>query len=168
MGFYKKATGKQTMTWSQAVDQALCFGWIDGVMNRIDDERHVQRFTPRRPGSNWSNVNVEKMARLEAEGLMTAGRAEGVRGRAASAKTGIYSFESTQAATLAAEYERQLRGEAAAHEYFDAQAPWYRRTVTHWVVSAKKEETRLRRLAQLIEASAQGRRLKQFDRSASR
>ena len=64
VGFYKKATGKQTMTWSQAVDQALCFGWIDGVMRRIDDERHMQRFTPRRPGSNWSKVNVEKMARL--------------------------------------------------------------------------------------------------------
>ena len=69
VGFWKKATGKQTMTWSQAVDQALCFGWIDGKLNRIDDERHRQRFTPRRKGSNWSKVNVEKMAKLEAEGL---------------------------------------------------------------------------------------------------
>jgi uncharacterized protein YdeI (YjbR/CyaY-like superfamily) len=165
VGFYKKHTGKQTMTWSQAVAQALCFGWIDGVMNRVDDERHVQRFTPRRPGSNWSKVNMEKMTRLEAEGLVAPAGRKAFEGRSEE-KTGIYSFESKEAAELPPEYERQLRRDAAAGEHFDAQAPWYRRTVTHWVVSAKKEETRLRRLAQLIEASAQGNRLRQFDRSA--
>ena len=154
------------MSWSQAVDQALCFGWIDGVMNRIDDERHQQRFTPRRKGSNWSNVNVEKMARLEVEGLVKPAGRKAFEARTED-KTGVYSFERTQAG-LPPEYERQLRGDPAAQEFFDAQPPWYRRTVAHWVVSAKKEETRLRRLAQLIEGSAQGRRLKQFDRSAPR
>ena len=166
VGFYKKHTGKQTMTWSQAVDQALCFGWIDGVMNRIDHERHVQRFTPRRKGSNWSKVNVEKMARLEAEGLAAPAGRKAFEARTEE-KTGIYSFESKDAAQLPPEYERQLRGEAVASDFFNAQPPWYRRTVTHWVVSAKREETRLRRLAQLIEASARGSRLKQFDRSAA-
>ncbi len=105
---YKKHTGKQTMTWSQAVDQALCFGWIDGVMRRIDDERHVQRFTPRRPGSNWSKVNVEKMARLEAEGLVAAAGRRAFEGRS-EAKTGVYSFEEGQEAVLSPEYEERLR-----------------------------------------------------------
>jgi uncharacterized protein YdeI (YjbR/CyaY-like superfamily) len=166
VGLYKKATGRQTMSWSQAVDQALCFGWIDGVMNRIDDERHQQRFTPRRPGSNWSRVNVEKMARLEAEGLVRPAGRKAFAARTED-RTGVYSFESRQAAELPPEYERQLRGDGAASAFFDAQAPWYRRNVTHWVVSAKKEETRLRRLAQLIDASSRGSRLKQFDRSAA-
>ena len=98
VGMYKKHTGKQTMTWSQAVDQALCFGWIDGVMRRIDDERHVQRFTPRRPGSNWSKVNVEKMARLEAEGLVAEAGRRAFEART-DARTGVYSFEEGQDAT---------------------------------------------------------------------
>ena len=146
VGFWKKGTGKQTMSWSEAVDQALCFGWIDGKLNRIDDQRHRQRFTPRRKGSNWSKVNVEKMARLEAEGLMTdAGRrafAERVE-----AKTGVYSFENEQE-------ELELSG--AAGEYMRSRPPWYRRAAAHWVTSAKKEETRLKRLNQLIECSEQG------------
>jgi uncharacterized protein YdeI (YjbR/CyaY-like superfamily) len=160
---WKKATGKQTMTWSQAVDQALCFGWIDGVMRRIDDERHMQRFTPRRPGSNWSNVNVEKVARLEAEGLMTDAGRKAFEARTED-KTGLYSFEAMEAAELPPEFEKRLEGRA--RKFFEEQAPWYRRTVTHWIVSAKKEETRVRRLEALIEDSAQERRLKQFDRRA--
>ena len=164
VGMYKKATGKQTMTWSQAVDQALCFGWIDGVMRRIDDERHMQRFTPRRPGSNWSKVNVEKVAKLEAEGLMTdAGRR--VFEARTKEKTGVYSFENGDA-ELPPEYAKQLKGRA--RRFFEEQAPWYRRAVTHWIVSAKKEETRVRRLEALIEDSAQERRLKQFDRRATK
>ena len=145
VGFYKKDTGKQTMSWSQAVDQALCFGWIDGVMRRIDDERHVQRFTPRRPGSNWSNVNVEKVSRLEAEGLMTPAGREAFEART-EGRTGVYSFESQEVAELPPEYGDRLSENAAAQAFFDEQAPWYRRTVTHWVVSAKREETRRRRL----------------------
>ena len=160
VGLWKKATGKQTMTWSQAVDQALCFGWIDSVMRRLDDERHMQRFTPRKPGSNWSKVNVEKVARLEAAGLMTpAGRAA-FEARAADT-TGIYSFE-RERAELPPEYFEQLSAHVAASEYFEGRAPSYRRTAIHWVVSAKREETRLRRLGQLIDCSAKGEDLPQF------
>ena len=165
MGYYKKATGKQTMSWSQAVDQALCFGWIDGVLRRIDDERHMQRFTPRRSGSNWSKVNVEKMARLEAEGLVAPAGRRAFEARS-EAKTGVYSFEQAEAAELPPEYAKSLNANRAAVEFLDGQPPWYRRVVNHWVVSAQKEETRLRRLDRLIAASAQGERLKQFDRNA--
>jgi uncharacterized protein YdeI (YjbR/CyaY-like superfamily) len=163
VGLWKKATGKQTMSWSQAVDQALCFGWIDGVMRRIDDERHMQRFTPRRPGSNWSKVNVEKVAKLEAAGKMTDAGRRAFEARTED-KTGVYSFERLDAAKLPPEFEERLTG--SARKFFEEQAPWYRRTVTHWIVSAKKEETRVRRLEALIEGSAKQRRLKQFDRSA--
>ena len=167
VGYFKKATGKQTMTWSQAVDQALCFGWIDSVMRSIDDERHMQRFTPRKPGSNWSKVNVEKVARLEAEGLMSDAGRKAFKARTDD-KTGVYSFESRDAAELPPEFEERLRANATAADFFNAQAPWYRRSVTHWIISAKKEETRLRRLKNLIEDSAQERRLKQFDRRAAK
>jgi uncharacterized protein YdeI (YjbR/CyaY-like superfamily) len=152
VGFWKKATGKQTMSWSQAVDQALCFGWIDGKLNRIDDQRHRQRFTPRKRGSNWSKVNVEKVARLEAEGLMTAAGRRAFEQRTES-KTGVYSFESGDQ-ELPPEYAERLS--PAAREYYDSRPPGYRRTSAHWVVSAKKEETRLKRLSQLIECSEQG------------
>ena len=161
VGYYKKATGKQTMTWSQAVDQALCFGWIDGVLRRIDDERHMQRFTPRRRGSNWSKVNIAKVAKLEEAGLMRpAGRK--VYEARSEARSGIYAFEQAAAAELPGGYEKRLRADAAAWEYWQAATPSYRRTATHWVVSAKREETRERRLEQLIESSAAGRHAPPF------
>jgi uncharacterized protein YdeI (YjbR/CyaY-like superfamily) len=157
VGYWKKATGKPSLTWSQAVDQALCFGWIDGRLNRIDDERHMQRFTPRRPNSNWSNVNVEKVERLKREGRMRpAGLAAYERRR--EDKTGVYSFERERAA-LSPEQERRFRTNAEAWEWFERCAPGYRRTAVHWVVSAKREETRERRLARLIECSAEGRKV---------
>ena len=154
VGYYKKATGLPSLTWSEAVDQALCFGWIDGRVNRIDDERHMQRFTPRKPSSNWSKVNVEKVSRLKRAGLM---RPAGMMAfdKRSDKKTKIYSFE-REDATLPPEYKNRLRANSAAAEYFNGRPPWYRRTATHWVVSAKREETRLRRLAQLIEDSAKG------------
>jgi uncharacterized protein YdeI (YjbR/CyaY-like superfamily) len=161
VGYWKKATGKQTMTWSQAVDQALCFGWIDSVLRSIDDERHMQRFTPRKPGSNWSKVNVEKVAKLEAEGLMTEAGRKAFEARTKD-KTGVYSFEARERAELPPEYAEQLAANAAANEYFERRAPSYRRTAVHWVVSAKREETRLRRLGQLIDCSAKGEDLPQF------
>jgi uncharacterized protein YdeI (YjbR/CyaY-like superfamily) len=144
------------------VDQALCFGWIDGRVNRVDEERHMQRFTPRREGSNWSNINVEKVARLHEAGLMRPAGLAAFERRHLD-KVGVYSFErDTQ---LAPEYEARLRENRAAAEYFDSRPPWYRRTAIHLVMSAKKEETRLRRLAQLIEDSAAGRDIKQLRRS---
>ena len=161
VGYWKKATGKPSLTWSQAVDQALCFGWIDGRVKGIDDQRHMQRFTPRKPTSNWSKVNVEKVARLTEAGLMRpAGIAAFERRRAD--RTGIYSFERDKQATLEPEQEERFRANAKAWEFFQAQPPGYRRTAIHLVTSAKRPETRERRLDQLIEDSAAGRRLKQL------
>ena len=165
VGIYKKATGRQTLSWAQAVDQALCFGWIDGVMRRIDDERHMQRFTPRKPASNWSKVNIENVARLEREGRMRpAGRA--AFARRTEARAGVYSFERETPATFTEEQEARLRADEGAAAFFDTQPPWYRRTVTHWVTSAKRPETRERRLQQLIDDSAAGRTVRQFTRTA--
>jgi uncharacterized protein YdeI (YjbR/CyaY-like superfamily) len=162
VGYHKKATGKPSLTWSEAVDQALCFGWIDGRVNRVDDERHMQRFTPRRPGSNWSKINVEKVAKLQEAGLM---RPAGLAAfeRRTDDKTGVYSFERENGA-LPPEYEARLRANRAAAEYFDSRPPWYRRTAIHLVMSAKREETRERRLKQLIDDSAAGRDIKQLRR----
>jgi uncharacterized protein YdeI (YjbR/CyaY-like superfamily) len=161
VGYWKKATGKQTMTWSQAVDEALCFGWIDGVMRRIDHERHMQRFTPRRPGSNWSKVNIAKVAKLEEAGLMRPAGRKAFAAREED-KSGVYAFERKDTAQLPAQFEERLRANGAAWDYWEGRPPSYRRTATHWVVSAKREETRERRLAQLIESSAAGRHAPPF------
>jgi uncharacterized protein YdeI (YjbR/CyaY-like superfamily) len=161
VGYWKKHTGKPSLTWSEAVDQALCFGWIDGRLNRIDDERHMQRFTPRRPGSNWSKVNVEKVAKLTEAGLMRPAGLAAFERRDRD-RVGVYSFEND--ARLAPEYEARLRANRAAADYFDSRPPWYRRTAIHLVMSAKREETRERRLARLIEDSAAGRDLKELRR----
>jgi uncharacterized protein YdeI (YjbR/CyaY-like superfamily) len=149
------------MSWSEAVDQALCFGWIDGRVNKIDGDRYMQRFTPRKPGSNWSKINVEKVARLKEAGLMRPAGMKAFEARS-EARTGVYSFE--RHTELAPEYEARLRADEAAAEYFDSRPPWYRRTASHFVMSAKREETRLRRLERLIEDSAAGRDIKELRR----
>jgi uncharacterized protein YdeI (YjbR/CyaY-like superfamily) len=154
VGFFKSHTGKRAMSWSEAVDQALCWGWIDTRTNSIDEDRYMQRFTPRKPGSNWSKINVEKVAKLKEAGLMRPAGLAAFEKRT-DERTGVYSFE-REDTTLPSEYEEQLRANPAAADYFDAMPPWYRRTATHWVTSAKREETRLRRLRQLIEDSAAG------------
>jgi uncharacterized protein YdeI (YjbR/CyaY-like superfamily) len=161
VGIYKTHTGRRAMTWSESVDQALCFGWIDGKVNAIDEDRYVQRFTPRKPGSNWSKINVEKVAQLKEAGLM---RPAGLAAfeRRSDDRTGVYSFE--RETELAPEYDARLRANRAASEYFDSRPPWYRRTAIHLVMSAKREETRERRLAQLIADSAAGRDIKQLRR----
>ena len=161
VGFHKQHTGKRAMSWSEAVDQALCFGWIDGRVNRIDDDRYMQRFTPRKPTSNWSKVNVEKMARLIEDGRMRPAGLAAFEARDTN-KVGVYSFENE--AALSPEYEKRLRENRAAAEYFDSRPPWYRRTATHLVMSAKREETRERRLKQLIDDSAAGRDIKELRR----
>ena len=163
VGYWKKHTGKPSLTWSQAVDQALCFGWIDGRVNSIDADRHRQRFTPRKPASNWSKVNVEKVAKLREAGLMRpAGEAAFERRR--DDRTGVYSFERGEDPVLEPEQEERFRANEKAWEFFRSQAPWYQRTAIHLVVSARKPETRERRLLQLIEDSAAGRRIKQLAR----
>jgi uncharacterized protein YdeI (YjbR/CyaY-like superfamily) len=162
VGFYKTHTGRRAMTWSESVDQALCFGWIDGRANSIDKDRYMQRFTPRRPGSNWSRINVEKVDKLKAAGLM---RPAGLAAfeRRSDDKTGVYSFE--RETELPPEYEARLRANRTASEYFDSRPPWYRRTAIHLVMSAKRAETRERRLEQLIDDSAAGRDIKQLRRA---
>ena len=163
VGMWKKATGKQVMNWSQAVDEALCFGWIDGIAKRVDDQSHKQRFTPRKPTSNWSAVNVKKVAQLRDESRMRpAGEAAFARRR--PEKTGVYSFEQPDEPAFSPEQQAQFEADAAAWAYFQARPPWYRRTATWWVISAKREDTRARRLATLIADSAAGRTIKQLTR----
>jgi len=163
VGFLKSHTGKRAMTWSESVDQALCFGWIDGRVNAIDADRYMQRFTPRKPGSNWSKINVEKVARLTEAGLMRPAGTAAFERRSAQ-KTGVYSYEDA-AKGLPPQYEKRLRANRAAADYFDSRPPSYRRTAIHLVMSAKREETRERRLKQLIDDSAAGRDIKQLRRA---
>jgi uncharacterized protein YdeI (YjbR/CyaY-like superfamily) len=161
VGFHKVGTGRSSMTWSQSVDQALCFGWIDGVRRRIDDERYCIRFTPRKPGSNWSKVNVAKVAELRARGLMAAAGDAAFDARR-DATTGVYSFEQDQPTELPPEMDAAFRADGAAWRWWTAQPPGYRRTASHWVMSAKREDTRQRRFATLVADCAAGRRLAQL------
>ncbi len=155
---HSKASGKPTMTWSEAVDQALCFGWIDSVARRLDDTSRVQRFTPRKPKSNWSAVNIKKVAELTARGLMApAGLAAFARRE--EARSGVYSYENRHLAALDPKREAMFKAKVGAWEFFLKQPPSYRQLAIYRVMSAKREETRSKRLAQLIEASADGRRL---------
>lgn len=164
VGFYKRGSGKPSLTWPESVDAALCFGWIDGVRRSLGEDAYTIRFTPRRPRSIWSAVNVARVAALEEAGRMRdAGRA--AFAHRTPERTGVYSFERNAAARLAEDEERALRESPQAAAHFDAQPPWYRRAATHWVVSAKRPETRATRLAQLIAASAEGRPIKPLDRS---
>jgi uncharacterized protein YdeI (YjbR/CyaY-like superfamily) len=156
VGFYKKGSGRPSITWPQSVDQALCFGWIDGVRRRIDDASYCIRFTPRKARSTWSAVNVKRMKELVDAGLVApAGMA--AFERRVDDNTAIYSYEQRRAARLAPEQEQRFKANARAWAFFAAQAPWYRRTATHRVTRAKRPETRERRLAQLIEDSEAGR-----------
>jgi uncharacterized protein YdeI (YjbR/CyaY-like superfamily) len=160
---HKKHTGKRAMSWSEAVDQALCFGWIDGRANAIDADSYMQRFTPRRPGSNWSKINIAKVAKLEEAGLMRPAGRKAFEART-EARSGVYSFEQDEDPALTDEFEARLRANTEAWAYWDARPPWYRRAAAHWVMSAKREETRERRLAQLIEDSANGEHIKPLRR----
>jgi uncharacterized protein YdeI (YjbR/CyaY-like superfamily) len=160
VGFYKKDCVKPSITWPESVDAALCFGWIDGVRRRIDEESYSIRFTPRKTTSIWSVVNTRRVAELTALGLMSPA---GVKAFAArqEKRSGIYTFEREDIAFDATQ-EKLLRANAAAWKFFQAQPPGYRKLATGWVISAKQEVTRQRRLTTLIEDSAQGRRLRQY------
>jgi uncharacterized protein YdeI (YjbR/CyaY-like superfamily) len=144
------------MTWSESVDEALCFGWIDAVRRRIDDDSYSIRFTRRKPTSNWSAVNVAKMAALEADGRMTdVGRAAFARRR--ESRTGIYSYE--QQGEIVFD-ESALRADPVAWDYWSRAAPSYRKVVRHWVTSAKRPETRAKRMAELVTDCAAGRKIR--------
>ncbi len=156
VGFYKKSSGKPSITWPEAVDEALCFGWIDGVRKGIDDVSYTIRFTPRKSRSSWSAVNVKRARELAQLGLMRPAGLKAFEERVEE-RSGIYSYEQENAARFDAVYEQQFRANKQAWDFFQAQAAWYRKTATWWVISAKKEETRLKRLATLIEDSEHGR-----------
>jgi uncharacterized protein YdeI (YjbR/CyaY-like superfamily) len=158
VGFHKKGSGKPSITWPESVDEALCFGWIDGVRRSLGETAYTIRFTPRRPTSIWSAINVARVAELTRLGRM---REAGLRAFAARTpeRTGIYGFERKEKAKLSKPQAKRLRANRKAAAFFDSQPPGYRATALHWVVSAKQNETQERRLSQLIADSAAGRRI---------
>jgi uncharacterized protein YdeI (YjbR/CyaY-like superfamily) len=156
VGFHKKGTGKQGVRYAEAVDQALCYGWIDGIRKRVDAETYVQRFSPRTARSIWSSINARRVEELTELGLMhPSGRA--VFDSRDRARTGLYSFEN-RPKTLEPALERRFRADKKAWAFFQAQPPGYRRLAIFVVMSAKRDETKERRLLQLMEASARKRR----------
>jgi uncharacterized protein YdeI (YjbR/CyaY-like superfamily) len=166
VGFHKKSSGKKGATYSEALDEALCFGWIDGVRRSVNAESYTIRFTPRKSKSIWSLVNVRHVERLRKAEKMAE---PGLKAFAAREKrrTGIYSFEQKRPG-LSAKYKKLFSANARAWEFFAKQAPWYQRTAGYWASSAKQEKTRMRRLAKLMEVSANGRRLDQLTPKAAR
>jgi uncharacterized protein YdeI (YjbR/CyaY-like superfamily) len=157
LGFHKKSSGKKSVTYAEALDEALCFGWIDGVRKNLNETSYTIRFTPRKPTSIWSNVNVKHVERLKKEGRMHRSGLEAYERRAPE-RTGIYAFENAPR-ELPPEYEKTFRQNKSAWKFFQEQPPGYKRLMVFRTVSAKKEETRLRRLKQLIESSEKGERM---------
>ncbi|MES2266556.1 MAG: YdeI/OmpD-associated family protein [Bacteroidota bacterium] len=154
VGFYKVGSGKPSITWSQSVDEALCFGWIDGVRRSIDAEGYSIRFTPRKPASIWSAVNIKKVAELTEKGLMQpAGLAAFAKRK--EERSAIYSFE-VEPMELSPAYLKQFKANKKAWAFFEAQAPWYKRLCIHRIMSAKQEKTQLSRLANIIAACERG------------
>ncbi len=162
VGFYKKGAGRPSITWAEAVDQALCFGWIDGVRKGIDEVSYTIRFTPRKPGSVWSAVNISKVEELSTLGLMLPAGLKAFSQRKDD-KSVIYSYEQGDVRFGDAE-EQQFRANQKAWDFFQTQAGSYQRACIWWVIRAAKKETRSKRLATLIEESANGRTIRQFTR----
>ena len=158
VGYFKKHTGKPSVQHTEAIEQALCFGWIDSIGRRIDDERYQVRFTPRRKGSVWSAINIAKIAELTEHGLMRPAGLRAFESRKPE-KAAVYSHEQPDGVALDASQTAQFRANPAAWEWYSAQSASYHRAAVHWVISAKRAETRERRLAQLITDSAAGRRV---------
>jgi uncharacterized protein YdeI (YjbR/CyaY-like superfamily) len=158
VGFYRKDSGRPSVTWPESVDEALCFGWIDGIRKRIDAESYKIRFSPRRAASYWSLINIARVEELTRAGRM---RPSGLKAfaRRTPERSGYYSYENRKTTKLDRRVEKQIRASPAAWKFFQAQPPSYRQNITSWLMSAKKEETRTRRLAKLIEQSARGKRL---------
>lgn len=157
VGFYKKNSGHASITWPESVDQALCFGWIDGIRKNVDEVSYTIRFTPRRKRSTWSSVNIRRVKELIELGLMTPTGLDAFQRRKEN-RSGIYAYEQ-RSAELETSFEKRLRENKEAWRFFYAQPAGYRKQIGWWLLSAKKEETRLKRLEKLIEESANGRRL---------
>ncbi len=166
VGFHRKDTGTPSMVWAEAVREALCFGWIDGIVRRLDDERYTRRFTPRKARSIWSAVNIRHVEQLMAEGKMHAAGVAAFEAREAN-RSGIYSFEQGLL-ELPEQYAAPLRKDARAFAYWERQPKSYRKAAIWWVVSAKQDTTRARRVQQLIEHSARHERLPQFTASGTK
>ena len=158
VGFYKKASGKGGLTYKEAVDEALCFGWIDGIKKRVDEASYTHRFSPRTAGSIWSDVNTRRARELIALGVMASPGLEAFQRRDPK-KTSQYSYERAQSA-FDGVCTRAFKANARAWTFFQAQPPGYRKLMTFYVMSAKKEDVRLRRLARLVETSAEGLRVR--------
>jgi uncharacterized protein YdeI (YjbR/CyaY-like superfamily) len=163
VGFHKKSSLKPSITYPEAVDEALCFGWIDGVRKSVNDHAYMVRFTPRRANSRWSAVNIKRAQVLSATGRMHPAGVNAFRG--AQEQPRAYSYEQRNQASFAAHEERELRSNRKAWDFFQSQPPWYRRTATFWVISAKREETRKKRLQTLIKDSENHRPIKPLTRS---
>ena len=146
------------MTWPESVEVALCFGWIDGVRKSIDETSYTIRFTPRKPTSNWSSININLARKLTKQGLMHPAGLQAFAARSEK-KSGIYSYEQRRSARFTRDQEKQFRASQLAWEFFRSQAPWYQRVCTWWIINAKKEETKLKRLSVLIDHSRNRRTL---------
>lgn len=157
VGYYKTRSGKRGITWPESVDEALCFGWIDGIRKGLDENRYTNRFTPRKPTSNWSARNVERVQELTRLGRMRPAGLAAFEARKRE-RTGIYSYEQ-RPQDLPPEYERKVKANQRAWKFWRSVSPSYRKAATWWVISAKREDTRERRLATLIETSARGERI---------
>lgn len=157
LGFHKRGSATQGITYPEALDEALCFGWIDGVRRRLDGDRYTIRFTPRRARSKWSLVNIRRAHELIQEGRMAAPGLAAFE-RRDEKKSRLHAYEA-RSRPLSPAYQQRFQGNAQAWSFFQSQAPWYRRTTSYWVMSAKKEETRVRRLAALIECCGRGERV---------
>ena len=163
VGLYKKASGKPSVTWPEVVDEALCFGWIDGVRRSLAPDSYANRLTPRRARSNWSAINIKRVRELTEAGRMTPAGLAAFEARA-DERSAVYSYEQRRAAQLEPGQEERFRAAAAAWDWFQARPPSYRRAAIHWVTSAKRAETRERRLTALIEDSAAQRPVKPLAR----
>jgi uncharacterized protein YdeI (YjbR/CyaY-like superfamily) len=159
VGFHKVDSGRASMTWSESVDEALCFGWIDGVRKRIDDEAYQIRFTPRKPSSIWSAVNIAKFEQLTAAGRMTPAGDSAYRHRKET-RSRVYAYEQAEAARFSPQERREFERAREAWIYFESTPPSYRKVILHWVTSAKKEATRASRFASVLEACNEKRRLR--------
>ncbi len=159
VGYHKVGTGRPSMTWSESVDEALCFGWIDGVRRRIDDHAYSIRFTPRKPTSIWSAINIAKVEQLRAEGRMTPAGQQAFA-RRTKAKSVVYAYEQQSTAELSPSELRSFRRDKAAWTFFEATPPWYKKVILYWVTNAKRPETRAARLEKLVAACAARQRLR--------
>jgi uncharacterized protein YdeI (YjbR/CyaY-like superfamily) len=161
VGFYRRDSGKPSITWPESVDEALCFGWIDGIRKRIDDVSYTIRFTPRKPRSNWSAINIKRAKQLKRLGRMQPAGLKAFEART-DETSAVYSYEQRHSARLDPVFEKQFRANKPAWNFFLAQPPSYRKAATWWVLSAKKVETKQKRIAQLIKDSENSRRLAAF------